>query len=338
MHGRHTFYPFTLPLQVCTLLYVCQVSISGASPLVLNGTLGQSVTLLSGFDEKNYSSSNITLLFWKMNTTVIMQFLNKNWSALKSDHFKDRLTVNTRDGSLTISQLKGGDEGEYVLSGFGSAGNLPQQRITLHVLEKINKVTILPQKSYGAHNKTCNMTLTCQVTGGSHVSFRWLKGGRDIPGTPSGAVLEHIAHPGDGEVHYTCTAFNAISNQSATSHIKCYTQEETKVEKDIPNIHKIIIIAAAAGGGALGLILLVILICCCLKKKNKKEREETAPTLYAEIERVNTIKKADSNTQNNDLITCYDVIKDRKCGAPSQTLYDTVNFNRKETSQYQEVL
>nr|XP_015194586.1 PREDICTED: natural killer cell receptor 2B4 isoform X2 [Lepisosteus oculatus] len=248
MHGRHTFYPFTLPLQVCTLLYVCQVSISGASPLVLNGTLGQSVTLLSGFDEKNYSSSNITLLFWKMNTTVIMQFLNKNWSALKSDHFKDRLTVNTRDGSLTISQLKGGDEGEYVLSGFGSAGNLPQQRITLHVLE------------------------------------------------------------------------------------------ETKVEKDIPNIHKIIIIAAAAGGGALGLILLVILICCCLKKKNKKEREETAPTLYAEIERVNTIKKADSNTQNNDLITCYDVIKDRKCGAPSQTLYDTVNFNRKETSQYQEVL
>uniref|UniRef100_W5M161 Ig-like domain-containing protein n=1 Tax=Lepisosteus oculatus TaxID=7918 RepID=W5M161_LEPOC len=224
MHGRHTFYPFTLPLQVCTLLYVCQVSISGASPLVLNGTLGQSVTLPSGFDEKNYSSSNITLLEWEMNRTVIMQFLNKNWSALKNDHFKDRLFVNTRDGSLTISQLKGGDEGEYVLSGFGSAGNLPQQRITLHVFVEINTVKILPPKSYGADNKTCNLTLTCQVTGGSHVSFLWLKDGRDIPGTPSGAVLEQIAHPGDGEIHYTCTAFNAISNQSASSHIKCNTQ------------------------------------------------------------------------------------------------------------------
>uniref|UniRef100_W5M145 Ig-like domain-containing protein n=1 Tax=Lepisosteus oculatus TaxID=7918 RepID=W5M145_LEPOC len=332
MHGRHTFYPFTLPLQVCTLLYVCQVSISGASPLVLNGTLGQSVTLPSGFDEKNYSSSNITLLEWEMNRTVIMQFLNKNWSALKNDHFKDRLFVNTRDGSLTISQLKGGDEGEYVLSGFGSAGNLPQQRITLHVFVEINTVKILPPKSYGADNKTCNLTLTCQVTGGSHVSFLWLKDGRDIPGTPSGAVLEQIAHPGDGEIHYTCTAFNAISNQSASSHIKCNTQEyteetRTKKEKDIL---KIIIIAAAAGGGALGMTLLAILICCCMKIcQTQKVHNEKFISLCV------------SNTNNGDVISCYDVVKDRKVNYLNlnKTLYDTVNFNRKkETTQYQEVL
>nr|XP_015201542.1 PREDICTED: uncharacterized protein LOC107077237 isoform X2 [Lepisosteus oculatus] len=246
MHGRHTFYPFTLPLQVCTLLYVCQVSISGASPLVLNGTLGQSVTLPSGFDEKNYSSSNITLLEWEMNRTVIMQFLNKNWSALKNDHFKDRLFVNTRDGSLTISQLKGGDEGEYVLSGFGSAGNLPQQRITLHVFE----------------------------------------------------------------------------------------ETRTKKEKDIL---KIIIIAAAAGGGALGMTLLAILICCCMKRKNKKEKEDTASTLYAEIERVNTLK--DNIPVSGHPQTIYNVVNKSKCETPSKTLYDTVNFNRKkETTQYQEVL
>nr|XP_015201541.1 PREDICTED: SLAM family member 5-like isoform X1 [Lepisosteus oculatus] len=336
MHGRHTFYPFTLPLQVCTLLYVCQVSISGASPLVLNGTLGQSVTLPSGFDEKNYSSSNITLLEWEMNRTVIMQFLNKNWSALKNDHFKDRLFVNTRDGSLTISQLKGGDEGEYVLSGFGSAGNLPQQRITLHVFVEINTVKILPPKSYGADNKTCNLTLTCQVTGGSHVSFLWLKDGRDIPGTPSGAVLEQIAHPGDGEIHYTCTAFNAISNQSASSHIKCNTQEETRTKKE-KDILKIIIIAAAAGGGALGMTLLAILICCCMKRKNKKEKEDTASTLYAEIERVNTLK--DNIPVSGHPQTIYNVVNKSKCETPSKTLYDTVNFNRKkETTQYQEVL
>nr|XP_015201533.1 PREDICTED: CD48 antigen-like [Lepisosteus oculatus] len=223
MSGIRGLLDFNYVLAVSTLLQVFQLSVKVSHSLVVNGTLGQSVVLPSGVDEKTYNSVNPDIVQWERNREYIIQFLNQV-KSLESNNFKGRLTVSPTDGSLTVSPLRGEDEGEYVFSGTGS-GSFPEHRVTLRVYEKIRGVQIHHEKSYGEQNTSCNLTLHCNVTGGTDVNIHWLRDGSKNPEQLGSAAVKLVLHPTDGDLTYTCVASNPVSSRSATVDAnKCYTQ------------------------------------------------------------------------------------------------------------------
>ncbi|KPP64715.1 hypothetical protein Z043_116911, partial [Scleropages formosus] len=117
----------------------------------LTAMKGRSITLEAGTAELRRDSHVVWLFGSPEPTTVMAALFDGRSSTDYSDRFGDRLQLDTRTVSLTLSNLSTGDTGIYQLKLL--KGDLPVATFTLSVYDHVSK----PQMISLWSNDTCRV-------------------------------------------------------------------------------------------------------------------------------------------------------------------------------------
>ncbi|KAL4007159.1 hypothetical protein ACER0C_001011 [Sarotherodon galilaeus] len=203
---RSSFFTYSVVL----FLWDCLQDVEASSgKRVIHKEVGDTVELSSGLP-----TEGVTVAIWKYGGITVA---DKDVGVSKHSPFKDRSQLNAEDFTLTVRKLTLQDSGDFI---FISAINDKQRKsviITLQVYEPITKQPLLKILNFSreASNKFCTVLLECSSTG--NVTFNWTVGSQ----TQTGPRLHHIMKEEDGEITFTCTVSNHVSEKSALETIKC---------------------------------------------------------------------------------------------------------------------
>ncbi|CAI5682889.1 unnamed protein product [Oreochromis niloticus] len=203
---RSSFFTYSVVL----FLWDCLQDVEASSgKRVIHKKVGDTVELSSGLP-----TEGVTMAIWKCGGMTVA---DKDVGFSKHSPFKDRSQLNAEDFTLTVRKLTLQDSGDFI---FVSAINDKQRKsviITLQVYEPITKQPLLKILNFSreASNKFCTVLLECSSTG--NVTFNWTVGSQ----TQTGPRLHHIMKEEDGEITFTCTVSNHVSEKSAFETIKC---------------------------------------------------------------------------------------------------------------------
>ncbi|MEE6491483.1 hypothetical protein FKM82_016235 [Ascaphus truei] len=257
---------------------------------------------------------------------------------IRDRQYKGRL-YSRSDASLHITHLTSEDQGTYMGQIFSEEEeNTCTQLYDLRVYKKLSTEDInIHHQVTGS--ETCNVTLTCTVSG-SNVTRTWYDfNSREIN------VTNHTLHVYNSDTNrsYTCTARNPVSDTSRTVIPWKYCEEEGRQkgpEKRRYHNYIIFVLLAVPAG------IVVFLIAMRNKRKNKptvenfkdgqtiyaqvqKQNREDTPgantaqenvsavtTLYSEVQLPKNQKKMANGTATHkkEAETLYDVVQDVKCG------------------------
>ncbi|XP_059827367.1 uncharacterized protein LOC132395068 isoform X2 [Hypanus sabinus] len=109
-----------------SLLAICMAG-SGAAPLTVTGTLGQSASLPPGIPDE----MDVAEFVWKRNVSAVVLYVKGNITYFGSEDFRSRLTLDLVSFSLQIRNLRREDAGDYealVTSGSGA-----EHRVTMRL-------------------------------------------------------------------------------------------------------------------------------------------------------------------------------------------------------------
>ncbi|XP_059827366.1 HEPACAM family member 2-like isoform X1 [Hypanus sabinus] len=285
-----------------SLLAICMAG-SGAAPLTVTGTLGQSASLPPGIPDE----MDVAEFVWKRNVSAVVLYVKGNITYFGSEDFRSRLTLDLVSFSLQIRNLRREDAGDYealVTSGSGA-----EHRVTmrLEVYEPVSGTHIKVQNMTG----NCDLTLTCSVTSGSPTSFSWWRGGEAVGNDDTHHLWEHnqtvsIHHTGKvNDANYRCEVRNPISQDTANIWLRDLCNITTKESSGLTMI-QIIIISSVSG-----IFVIVLLICLtCFINKNVKHRQkpqitgEPPPveTEYAAVQAVRSRAAGQQTRQGNEMV------------------------------------
>ncbi|XP_075463852.1 SLAM family member 9-like [Ascaphus truei] len=268
--------------------------------------------------------------------------------------YKERL-YSWPNASLHITHLTSEDQGTYTADiRSEKEENECTQLYDLRVYKKLSSEDInIHHQVTGS--VTCNVTLTCTVSGPDVTRTWYDSNSREIN------VTNHTLHVYNPDTHrnYTCTARNPVSYTSRTVIPWKYCEEEGRQRKGTEKTryhNYIIFVLLAVPAG-----IVVFLIAMRKKRKNKptvenlkdgqtiyaqvqKQNREDTPgantaqenvsavtTLYSEVQLPKNQKKMANGTATHkkEAETLYDVVQDVKCG---QNLYQ--KENKKEEPCY----
>ncbi|XP_072909027.1 uncharacterized protein [Hemitrygon akajei] len=108
-----------------SLLAICMAG-SGAAPLNVTGTLGQSASLSPGIPV----GIDVAELEWKKTKSVVL-YVKGNITYFGSEDFKSRLTLDPASFSLQIRDLRREDAGDY--EALATAGSGDEYRVTVRL-------------------------------------------------------------------------------------------------------------------------------------------------------------------------------------------------------------
>ncbi|CAK6439765.1 unnamed protein product [Pipistrellus nathusii] len=182
------------------------VSQTEAPPLLVNGVLGESVTLPLKFPAKE----EIQFITWLHNSSAIIFIQIKPPQIQNTDpQRKDRLKV-IQFSSLQINNLTMADSGVYRAQLTTKA--LKNYDYNLSIFERLKNLQVTSDTKL-FENGTCEIQLTCFVKNpDDHVSFRWQ--------ATESTILEEANltiswdPKNSSEETYTCIAKNPVSNLS----------------------------------------------------------------------------------------------------------------------------
>uniref|UniRef100_A0A8C2NHP4 Ig-like domain-containing protein n=1 Tax=Capra hircus TaxID=9925 RepID=A0A8C2NHP4_CAPHI len=185
------------------------VSEDSSPPLVVNGVLGESVTLSSNFSEKE----NIMSITWLHKGNSVIFISPKEAKIQVTDpQRKDRLNV-TKYYSLQINNLTMADVGHYRAQITTSTSYLNTD-YNLQIFRRLSNLQVA-HHTKRSENNTCEIQLTCSVENpNDNVSFRW-----QVAGNPyhSETNLSISWDPKSlSEETYTCIAENPVSSLSSS--------------------------------------------------------------------------------------------------------------------------
>ncbi|XP_055258383.1 SLAM family member 6 isoform X5 [Moschus berezovskii] len=183
------------------------VSEASSTPLVVNGVLGESVTLPSKFPVKE----NISSITWLHNgNSVIFIWPKEAKLQVTAPKRKDQLNV-IKSYSLQLNNLTMADVGHYRAQITTSTSSLYTD-YNLQIFRRLSNLQVA-HHTKRSENNTCEIQLTCSVENpNDNVSFRW-----QVAGNPfhSEANLSVSWDPKSlSEETYTCIAENPVSNLS----------------------------------------------------------------------------------------------------------------------------
>ncbi|XP_059828665.1 HEPACAM family member 2-like isoform X1 [Hypanus sabinus] len=198
----------------CACLFAIFLARTGASPAIVNGVLGHSVSLFPSIPVRQ----DVDEVVWKRSSpsTKIARYLEGSIKYFNTNYNK-RITLHSGNFSLEIHDLRKEDADEYeVIVTAGDSGDERRERIQLKVYELVSGANITVQT-----NGIYNLTLTCTVTSGDHTSFTWWRNGEALVNDSTrhirvlGNTLE-VSHTAEVEdAVYKCEARNPISNETA---------------------------------------------------------------------------------------------------------------------------
>ncbi|XP_041036595.1 signaling lymphocytic activation molecule-like [Carcharodon carcharias] len=147
----------------------------------------------------------------------IVRWTNGIIKYFHTEEYKKRFKVHPEDLSLQISELQREDTGVYEVSVVLDSGKESSQTVQLDVYESVTGTNI----TIDQNRRNCNMTLTCSVNTGDHISFRWWRGGEALRNDST----HHLSKTGEelqlyftGEPKdsvYRCEARNPVSEDTA---------------------------------------------------------------------------------------------------------------------------
>ncbi|XP_041036599.1 signaling lymphocytic activation molecule-like isoform X2 [Carcharodon carcharias] len=186
-----------------------------AARLPVNGSLGQSVSLSMGISH----GSKVYEVEWKRLSSKyrIVRWTNGIIKYFEAEEFKKRFKLHPEDLSLQISELQREDTGVYEVSVVLDSGKESSQTVQLDVYESVTGTSI----TIDQNRRNCNMTLTCSVNTGNHVSFGWWRGSEALRNdsthhrskTGEELQLYFTGEPKDSV--YRCEARNPVSEDTA---------------------------------------------------------------------------------------------------------------------------
>ncbi|XP_072909026.1 SLAM family member 5-like isoform X1 [Hemitrygon akajei] len=284
-----------------SLLAICMAG-SGAAPLNVTGTLGQSASLSPGIPV----GIDVAELEWKKTKSVVL-YVKGNITYFGSEDFKSRLTLDPASFSLQIRDLRREDAGDY--EALATAGSGDEYRVTvrLEVYEPVSGTHIKVQNMTG----NCDLTLTCSVTSGNPSSFSWWRGGEAVGNDSTHHLWEHsqtvsIHHTGKvNDTNYRCEVRNPISLSTANIWLRDLCNITTKEPSGLTMIEIIIISSVSS------IFVIVLLICLlCFIIKNVKHRQkpqitgEPPPveTEYAVVQPVQSHAAGRQTRQGNEMV------------------------------------
>ncbi|XP_040086035.1 SLAM family member 6 isoform X1 [Oryx dammah] len=185
------------------------VSETSTPPLVVNGVLGESVTLSSNFPAKE----NITFITWlHKGNSVIFIWPKEAKIQVTDPKRKNQLNV-TKSYSLQLNNLTMADVGHYRAQ-ITTATSFLNTDYNLQIFRRLSNLQVA-HHTKRSENNTCEIQLTCSVENpNDNVSFKW-----QVSGNPyhSEANLSISWDPkGLSEETYTCIAENPVSSLSSS--------------------------------------------------------------------------------------------------------------------------
>ncbi|KAG7221423.1 hypothetical protein INR49_017237 [Caranx melampygus] len=84
--------------------------------------------------------------------------------------------------------------------------------------DRVTSPSLTENTTSHSQNGSCTVSLGCTSASGSKVSYNWTVGEQTFSGSSS---LQYPIRPEDGDVQFTCTVWNMVSEQSASITVKC---------------------------------------------------------------------------------------------------------------------
>ncbi|XP_072109336.1 CD48 antigen-like [Mobula birostris] len=305
----------------CALVFAIFLARTGASPVIVHGALGCSVSL----SPLTPVSQGIDEVVWRRLSpmTKIARYLEGSIKYFDTI-YNNRITLHSGNFSLEIHDLRKEDTDEYeVTLTAGNSGKEHRERIKLMVYEPVSGAHITVQNTTGI----CNFTLTCNVTSGDP-TFTWWRNGEALVNDST----QHIWVLGNTlEVHHTAEVKDSVYKCEASNPGSKATAE-VKL-RDICKLDTSDYISSNNNAFTLIISLCVVTVICALgsfgvKKFFSRRRittEGSRPedpghlTIYAEVQGTNRSATNRQPPEGNETVHRQEERKE-----DSLTLYDTV--------------
>ncbi|XP_062905756.1 T-lymphocyte surface antigen Ly-9-like [Mobula hypostoma] len=287
---------------------------------VVNGTLGQSVTLPG-----NVPGESISFITWdyiySSNQKMVQLCVKYKNSPITCN--RERMTLNRKDCSLEIQNLTDSDEGLYEIIARTNT-DLHHEVTELRIYESVSTPVIKSSKFNS--DEVCKISLRCSLEHGTKPVFTWWTGGDEVTAdeshvlTDGGRRLELSVRLSENNAVYNCTVRNPVSEAATSVDLRrlCLVTEGEKLLRPL-HIRLITTIALKA-------FITAIVFALCWKRElkfNKASDTErrSKSVLYAVTRRTNIamdqpqrhLHQLDANVGHQNpraqLTTIYDEIK-----------------------------
>ncbi|XP_059827205.1 SLAM family member 7-like [Hypanus sabinus] len=199
-----------------------------ATRRVVNGTLGQSVTLPG-----NVPGESISFIIWEYtNSSNQKKFplcvKYKDSSAICN---RERITLNPKDYNLEIQNLTDSDKGLYEINAWTDT-DIHKEVMELRIYECVSTPIIISNQV--DLDEVCNISLHCLLERGSEPVYTWWTGDDEVMAdeshvlTDRGRRLELSLRLNDNNTVYNCTVRNPVSEATTSVDLRkiCLVTEE----------------------------------------------------------------------------------------------------------------
>ncbi|TRY60685.1 hypothetical protein DNTS_029380 [Danionella cerebrum] len=223
---------------------------------------GDSVTLLTDVNIKE----NDPLIYWKFENNLIARI---NTEANIADVYCniDRVKIDDRTGSLTITNTSTTDSGIYTVEIFINKKSTKVFNLTVYAslpVPVISRETSCSSSSEISPVSKCE--LLCSVLNVSRVTLSWYNGSSLISSTSASDSHINLSLPLELEYEeniYSCVSHNSIRNQTKHPDLGRLCQPCSGKTN-----HTVLAVAA----GTLGIVAAVVVVCVSRKcRKTDKE-------------------------------------------------------------------
>ncbi|KAK2084681.1 hypothetical protein P7K49_037714 [Saguinus oedipus] len=190
------------------------VSQTSSTPFLVNGVLGESVTLPLEFPE----GEKIKSIVWHYNgaSVAFIALSEAKSPQIHMTNLKWGKPLNfTQSYSLQLSNLEMEDTGSYSAQ-MSSETSANVFSYTLRIFKRLPRPHVRVE-SIISENGICNAILRCSVEEGEEtITYEWTSVGPG-PAVPHvGSILNGSWSLNDLDWSYTCTALNPVSNSNST--------------------------------------------------------------------------------------------------------------------------
>ncbi|XP_071314989.1 uncharacterized protein [Trachinotus anak] len=278
-------------------------------------------------------TEGVTSATWFYGDKIV---IDMDQSVNSDPQFTGRVKLNPTNFSLTVSKLTPQDSGDFRFISEVNGQQRDTVTITLCVQEPIVKPVLNVSITPHALNESCTVWLECISAPDSKVNYNWTV--RNQTHRDS-STLQYNIGPQDGPTEFTCTIWNSVIKESASTTVECSNNTSPQPKPAEPE-NFVLFLGVAAGAGLMIIIVVITVILVCLhKQRQAADSGANDLTVYADISDV-AIEDRTSSTMKP--CSVYETIDNRvNTVAPGpQTVYDKIQFNnmrKASASPYQEI-